>query len=112
LYRVPNAHRVEGARPTAVTLYDGHGKTLAREDVQGIPASIRSLNQHRIEGYPLLSVPAEAIWKERRQLFDLRADDGDRIGLWLANRRENTDAAGPYPCAKPKSLGYGVSMCP
>src|SRR5205823_1125071 len=56
LYRVPNAHRVEAARPTAVTLYDGHGKTLAREDVPGIPASIRSLNQHRIEGYPLLSV--------------------------------------------------------
>ena len=214
LYRVPNAHRVEGTRPTAVTLYDGHGKTLAREDVQGIPASIRSLNQHRIEGYPLLSVPAEAIWKERRQLFDLRADDGDRIGLWvapsrsggtcmwtnqasgctrpgeeseeptiglgfsgapthvtlcctvsrdvarvearfedgdrtdlpppkegylvwpipsrhyprghrleelvafdsagrqIANQRENTDAAGLYPCSKPKSLGYGVSMCP
>ena len=127
LYRVPDAHRVEGARPTAVTLYDGHGKTLAREEVQGIPASIRSLNQRRIEGYPLLSVPAEAIWKERRQLFDLRADDGAHIGLWVAPSRTGgtcfwTNQAngcprpgGESPAQPPLGLGFSggthVTLC-
>jgi hypothetical protein len=85
LYRVPDAHRVEAARPTAVTLYDDHSKTLAREEVQGIPASVRSPVEHRIDGYPsLFSVPPEAIWEERQQLFDLHADDGTHIGLWVA----------------------------
>lgn len=39
---------------------------------------------HRVAGYPLLIVPADAIWDEREQLFALRTDNGDRMPLWIA----------------------------
>ncbi len=213
LFRVPDAHRVDGQRPTEIRLYDAGGKLLASEPVHNPGANAMSFKEHELPGYPHLSVPKEAIWDQRRQLFDLQADDGDRIGLWvapnrsggtcmwtnqafgctrpgeeskeptiglgfsgaathvtlcctvsrdvarvearfedgdrveltpkegylvwpvpsrhyprghrleelvafgsagreIASRRENTDAAGLYPCSKPKRLGYGVSMCP
>jgi hypothetical protein len=86
LYRVPDAHRLPGHRPTAVSLLDDDGKVLAREPVlssAGPPLQV----EHRLPDYPPLSVPAEAIWDERQQLFDLRADDGAHIGLWIAPKR-------------------------
>jgi hypothetical protein len=87
LYRVPDAHRVRAARPTAVTLVDGEGKLIVRQVVVDLfrrqPADIG----HRVHGYPPLSVPANAEWAKRRQLFALRADDGARIGLWIAPER-------------------------
>ncbi len=85
LYRVPDAHRVAARRPTAVRLLDDHGKLLAREPLRysAPPQQVT----HDLPGYPLLSVPAEAVWDERRQLFDVRADDGAHIGLWIAPKR-------------------------
>jgi hypothetical protein len=214
LFRVPGPHRVDGHRPIEMRLYDAGGKLIRTQALEHLSPDVLSLNEHRLPGYPLLSVPREAIWEQRRQLFDLRADDGDRIGLWvapsrgggkcmwsnqsggcthpgektkeptiglgfsgapthvtlccavgenvarvearfedgdridlpppregylvwpiparhyplghrmeelvafdssgreIATRREKTDAAGLYPCSKPKDLGYGVSMCP
>jgi hypothetical protein len=87
LYRVPDAHRLAGHRPTAVSLLDDKGKVLAREPVLDSAASPPLQVEHRLSGYPQLSVPAEAIWDERQQLFDLRADDGAHIGLWIAPKR-------------------------
>jgi hypothetical protein len=85
LYRVPDAHRVRATRPAAVSLLDDDGKVLAREPIRYVfpPDQI----SHRVAGYPPLSVPAEAIWERRRQLFDERADDGERVGLWVAPKR-------------------------
>jgi hypothetical protein len=213
LFRVPDAHRVDGYRPKEMRLYDEDGKLLAREPLHE-PTDLPDFEGHALPGYPHLSVPEAAIWEQRRQLFDLRADDGDHIGLWvapsrsggtcmwsnqangctrageksneptiglsfsgatthvtlcctvaedvarvearfedgdridlpppkegylvwpiparhyplghrleelvafdssgqeMATQREKPDAPGLYPCAEPKQLGYGVSMCP
>jgi hypothetical protein len=85
LFRVPDAHRVDGHRPTEVRLYDTDGKLLASERIHRV--ALPTFQQRRLPGYHLLSVPGPAIWEQRRQLFDLRADDGDRIGLWVAPSR-------------------------
>jgi hypothetical protein len=87
LFRVPDAHRVDEHRPTEMRLYDAGGKLLRSQRLEHLSPYVLSLNTHRLPGYPLLSVPREAIWEQRRQLFDLRADDGDRIGLWVAPSR-------------------------
>jgi hypothetical protein len=87
LFRVPDAHRVDGHRPTEMRLYDAEGKLLRSQPLERLRPDVLSINTHRLPGYPLLSVPAQAIWEQRRQLFDLRADDGDRIGLWVAPSR-------------------------
>jgi hypothetical protein len=87
LYRVPDAHRVRATRPTAVTLFDGDGKAIIREAVIDVAASQQADVGHRARGYPSLSVPANAEWAKRQQLFALRADDGARIGLWIAPER-------------------------
>jgi hypothetical protein len=86
LYRVPDEHRLPGHRPTEVSLLDDEGKIIAREPVLS-PAGPPVQVEHRLPGYPPLSVPGEAIWDERQQLFDLRADDGAHIGLWTAPKR-------------------------
>jgi hypothetical protein len=87
LYRVPDAHRVRAARPTAITLFDGDGKVIIRQGVIDVAAGERPEVGHRVRGYPPLSVPANAEWAKRQQLFALRADDGARIGLWIAPER-------------------------
>jgi hypothetical protein len=87
LYRVPDAHRLPGHRPTAVSLFDDKGKVLVREPVPNSAAAPPLQVEHRLPSYPPLDVPAEAIWDERQQLFDLRADDGAHIGLWVAPKR-------------------------
>jgi len=87
LFRVPDAHRVDGHRPTEMRLYDAGGRLLRSQPLEHLSLDVLNLNAHRLPGYPLLSVPREAIWEQRRQLFDLRADDGDRIGLWVAPSR-------------------------
>jgi hypothetical protein len=88
LYRVPDAHRISARRPTFVTLLDKTGKVLAREKVFDVAANAPRDVMHRLPGYPPLSVPAEAKWAKRLQLFALRADDGAKIGLWIAPERE------------------------
>ena len=85
LFRIPDAHRVEGHRATAVTLFDEHGEVRAREPV--FNPNPPSFVTHKLPGYPPLSVPGEAIWEQRQQLFDLRADDDTHIGLWTAPKR-------------------------
>jgi hypothetical protein len=87
LYRVPDAHRVEGRRPSRIALSDDGGKVLAEEPIPFAQIGPPSFVMHDLPGYPHLSVPAEAVWDQRVQLFDLRADDGARIGLWVAPER-------------------------
>lgn len=85
LYRVPDAHRRAGHQPVAVTLYDRSNKIIDREQVLG--GRPPDMVVHRLPGYPPLMVPARAVWAQRTQLFDLRADDGAHIGLWIAPER-------------------------
>jgi hypothetical protein len=118
LFRVPDAHRVDGHRPTAVRLYDDAGKLLASEPTLPPGANLWRSVEHRLAGYPPLLVPAAAVWQERRQLFDLRADDGAHIGLWVAPSRSggtcfwtNQASGCPPPGSdrKAPALGLGFS---
>jgi hypothetical protein len=85
LYRVPDAHRLAGHQPVGVTLYDAANHVIDREQVlDGEPPDFVS---HRLDGYPPLMVPTKAEWAKRTQLFAVRADDGARIGLWIAPER-------------------------
>lgn len=86
LFRVPRSRRAKGHGPKGVRLFDEHGHLLASESApyEGTPGPDSDLNLHKLAGYPPLSVPARAIWGKRRQLFDLYADDGAHLGLWVA----------------------------
>ena len=88
---IPEAHQTSANRPTGLTLYDSSGEMLAKaplEDPRAMAQAImRAFVNRSLPGYPHLSVPTEAIWSERKQLFDLRADDGKRVGLWVAPER-------------------------
>ncbi len=85
LYRVPDAHRSAGHQPIKVTLFDSADHVIDREQVPGAepPEGVT----HRLPGYPRLMVPVKADWAKRTQLFAWRADDGARIGLWIAPER-------------------------
>jgi hypothetical protein len=90
VFDIPEAHRASANSPTALALYDSSGETLAKAplgDSRAIPEMLRGFGNRSLPGYPHLSVPTEAIWSEREQLFDLRADDGERVGLWVAPKR-------------------------
>ncbi len=128
LFRVPNAHRKPARRPKAVRLYDDAGKLLANEPASDAGFIKPEDRMVRVEGYGPLFVPLTAIWDKRRQLFDVRADDGARIGLWVAPSRtggtcywSNQTSSCPPPGAKsvssrPLELGLAggathVSFC-
>ena len=87
LFRVPDAHRVDGHRPTSIRLLDDDGKVVAEDPLPFTQAAPPALVTHDLPGYPRLSVPAEALWDQREQLFDLRADDKAHLGLWVAPER-------------------------
>jgi hypothetical protein len=82
IYRVSDAH---DGRPTSLALYGDNGDVIAR---QGIPAphvpDFASPSLGAVPGHSPLTVPSDAVYNEREQLFDLRADDGTRVGLWIA----------------------------
>ncbi len=84
LYRVPDAHRTAAARAVSLALYDASGKLVATNPIQGgePPTGIA-----RVAGYPTLMVPNGAEWSLRRQLYDLRAPNGQRVGLWVMPKR-------------------------
>jgi hypothetical protein len=77
----------DGRRPTALTLYDSDGNTLQREPIPAPEPPGSGQVGHRLPGYPPLAVPAQAKWAKRQQLFDLHAEDGTHIGLWVAPAR-------------------------
>jgi hypothetical protein len=85
LYAVPAAHRRAGHQVVSVALLDSHGHVLTRArqpGATGIPAV-----EHSAPGFPHLGVPPQAIYADRQQLFDIRADNGSRQGLWIAPER-------------------------
>lgn len=85
LFRVPDAHRRAGHQPVSITLYDASNRVIDRERILG--GEQPDFVSHRLPGYPPLLVPAKAEWTKRTQLFAVRADDGARIGLWIAPER-------------------------
>jgi hypothetical protein len=87
LFRVPDAHRVDGHRPTSIRLLDDDGKVIAEEPIPFAQDERPDFDTRSLPGYPRLSVPAEALWDQREQLFDLRADDMAHLGLWVAPER-------------------------
>ena len=85
VFDIPKEHQVAAARPTRVTLLDSKGKELIRGEVADLSREFANMPvEHSLPGFPHLEVPPDAIWSKRRQLFDLRADNGSRIGLWVS----------------------------
>ena len=120
LFRVPDAHRVDGHRPTSIRLLDDEGKVVAEDPVPFTQSAPPALVTHDLPGYPRLSVPVEALWDEREQLFDVRADDGAHLGLWVAPERGggtcfwSNQAMGcthgnPRAIPRPRALDLGFS---
>lgn len=120
LFRVPDAHRVAGNRPTEISLFDDGGKRLAREALHDYTAVGPHPVTHELPGYPNLPVPAEAIWEQRRQLFDVRADDGAHLGAWVApargggtcfwtNQAMGCSNGAERPLGSERALGLGFS---
>lgn len=87
LYRVPDAHRIDGHRPKTIRLFDDGGKVVAEDPVPFQQVTPLGFVTRSLPGYPRLSVPADALWDQREQLFDLRADDNAHLGLWVAPER-------------------------
>jgi hypothetical protein len=87
VFGIPKEHQVPARRPVTIALFDGEGTTLAREPIDGAFPDALRMTVHHLPGYPDLDVPAKAIWAKRQQLFDWRADDGKRVGLWVAPER-------------------------
>jgi hypothetical protein len=119
LFQVPRAHWAKGHGPSGVRLYDEDDHLLASESTPYEGAHPDSnLNLHRLPGFSPLIVPTGAIWSKRRQLFDLYADDGAHIGLWVAPSSSggtcfwsNQTAACPPPDREkhPRALQLGFS---
>ena len=119
---IPEAHQTSANRPTALALYDSGGELLANEALRDPRAMLEMIKREMVNrslpGYPHLSVPTEAIWSERKQLFDLRADDGERVGLWVAPKRGGGTCvwgSAGFGCNDPSqikdgsALGFGLS---
>jgi hypothetical protein len=85
LYRVPDAHRTAATRAVSLALYDKDGKLLDREPILGGEPLIGPVV--RVKGFPPLMLPRGGIWAQAKQLFDLRAPNGARVGLWAMPKR-------------------------
>jgi hypothetical protein len=85
LYRVPDAHRQAATRPVSLALYDRDGKLLDREPIIGGEPLVGPVV--RVKGFPPLMLPRGGIWARAKQLFDLRAPNGARVGLWAMPKR-------------------------
>ncbi|HEY2777839.1 MAG TPA: hypothetical protein VGI77_08020 [Gaiellaceae bacterium] len=85
LYRIPDAHRTPATRAVSLALYDKDGKLLDRE-----PAPVGRTpfgGVAHVAGFPVLGLPRDGIWSKAVKLFDLRAPNGARIGLWSMPKR-------------------------
>jgi|SRR5450830_21581 len=87
-FKVPNEDRVNGRGPVSVALFDRDGTVLARESILDPLAQTGRMKTVDLPGYPNLTVPVDAIWEKRRQFFDLRAENGARVGFWIAPTRD------------------------
>jgi hypothetical protein len=93
LYSIPPAHQRPGHQPVRIALTNVSGAVIASQRLYAglpIPKPPRRpyrLVPHRLAGYPLMNVPAPAIWTKRQQLFGARTTTGTHIGLWIASAR-------------------------
>lgn len=111
LYRVPDAHRHAATRPVSLALYDRDGNLLDREPIiSGGPLVGPVVH---VKGFPPLMLPRGGIWAQAKQLFDLRAPNGARVGLWAMPKRgggecfvTNTGSG----CGSPASRTVGAPL--
>jgi hypothetical protein len=109
---VSGERRVHARGPVFVTLFDRNGNVIAREPITD-PTAYTSADHHDLPGYSHLSVPPEAIWEKRRQLFDLPAENGDRVGLWVAPGRDGSTCVWTtraYRCFDPSQSEKGLAL--
>jgi len=86
--KVSNEDRVNGRGPVSVALFDRDGILIERQSILDPLAQTGRMKTVDLPGYPNLTVPVDAIWEKRRQLFDLRAENGARVGFWVAPTRD------------------------
>ena len=86
--KIPNEDRVNGRGPVSVALFDRDGILIERQSILDPLAQTGRMKTVDLPGYPNLTVPVDAIWEKRRQLFDLRAENGARVGFWVAPTRD------------------------
>jgi hypothetical protein len=86
--KIPNEDRVNGHGPVSVALFDRDGILIERQSILDPLAQTGRMKTVDLPGYPNLTVPVDAIWEKRRQLFDLRAENGARVGFWVAPTRD------------------------
>lgn len=82
LYWVPVEHRRPGHQVTALTAEGPEGEVLARQTFQLTPPSDIE-GPVRLPDGQLASLPAKAIVDEARKLIDFRAENGQRVTLWV-----------------------------
>jgi hypothetical protein len=120
LYRVPDAHRSAATRAVSLALYDKNGKLIDREPIQGGEPLVGPVAH--VHGYSELMLPRDGIWSRSRQLFALRAPNGQRVGLWVMPKRGGGECfvtnsgSGCRPASLPPGfqieLGfYGDRLC-
>jgi hypothetical protein len=122
-WRVPDAHRTAATRPVSLALYEANGKLIDREPIEGGGFPFYSLIVRHVQGFPPLDVQRAGIWAKRQLLFDLRAPNGARVGLWAMPKRGGGECyvtntgSGCLPASLPRSwplidLGfYGDRIC-
>lgn len=120
LYRVPDRHRAAATRAVSLALYGKDGKLLDREPI--IAATPLTGGVAHVKGIPALELPRDGIWSRAKQLFDLRAPNGQRVGLWVMPKRGGgtcyvtNSSSGCRPTSLPKrfqmELGFnGDRLC-
>jgi hypothetical protein len=85
VYRVPDAHRRASTRPVSLALYDARGKLIARDSIQG--SELLGGPVVQVRGFSGLMAPVGGVWAKAKMLFDLRAPNGQRVGLWAMPKR-------------------------
>jgi hypothetical protein len=121
-WRVPDAYRKAATRPVSLALYDANGKLIDREPIMGGGLPPVGPVVH-VQGFSGLMVPRAGIWAKAKMLFDLRAPNGARVGLWTMPKRGGGECyltntgSGCLPASRPKgrpliALGfYGDRIC-
>lgn len=117
VYRVPDAHRRTATRAVSLALYDAHGKLLARDPIQGGEPTLGPVVH--VKGFAPMATPVRGVWAKAKQLFDLRAPNGQRVGLWAMPERgggtcylTNSGSGCSAPGMPPINLGFnGDRLC-
>jgi hypothetical protein len=85
LFEVPKPHRQHGHRVTALVASDADGDVVARQSI-AFPRPEDIEHAQRLPDGQIAPLPANVLIEKARRLIDFRAENGNRITLWLIPR--------------------------